>query len=96
MIRGSRYPTEKHLRHALLDRVRRFVALTGRSRSEIGVGALNDKAAVGRIEEGSNFKIGTYQRLMTWLDDNWPRRRLTQRKSGRRQEATDNDSVSQV
>ena len=96
MIRVARYPTEKRLRALLIVRVNHFMALTGCSRSEIGTEALNDKAAVGRIEKGSNFQIATYQRLMSWLDNNWPRRRdgrfrdlspSKRRKSDRRQSA---------
>ena len=70
------YPKSSDLRAALKRRVDRFIKLTGRSRTDIGMGAVNDSAAVFRIvQDDSNFKIGTYERLMAWLDRNWPTRR---------------------
>ena len=86
MIRGKRYPTADNLRHALRERVRDFGKLTGTSQSTVGIEAVGDKSAVSRIAEGSNFKIATYQRLMNWLDANWPRRRLPRRKSDRHEQ----------
>lgn len=82
MIRGMRYPTADHLRHALGERVRRFTKLTGTTQSAVGLDAVGDKSAVSRITAGSNFKIATYESLMIWLDNKWPQRRLTRRRSG--------------
>lgn len=66
------YPSADKLREVILKRIKRFSALTGMTKTEIGLKALNDGAFVGRIEGGSNFMIGTYQRLMDWLDQHWP------------------------
>jgi hypothetical protein len=67
------YPTEDDLRRALKQRISQFTALTGRSRRQIGLAAVNDSAAVFRMLAGGNFTIGTYKRVMEWLDRNWPR-----------------------
>lgn len=68
------HPSDEDIRAALVERVARFVTLTGRSRTEIGLKAVNDSAIIGRIQGGRNFTVETYGRLMAWLDANWPER----------------------
>jgi len=76
------YPTERELRQAVLARVAEFCELTGMSRTEIGVRALNDSRFVHEVAE-RNFTVGLYGRLMDWLDANWPEsRRRTRAKGG--------------
>jgi hypothetical protein len=72
----NKYPKAKDLRHALRMRVGRFAFLTGKSPSEIGKNALNDSSAVQRIlKEDSDFRVGTYEALMKWIDEHWPQPR---------------------
>jgi hypothetical protein len=66
------YPTEAEIRSALIERAAVFCRLTGKSRSEIGLGALNDGAVITQIIGGRNFTMETYRKVMTWLDANWP------------------------
>lgn len=61
-------PTEKQIRDGLLVRAKEFSAAKGVPLTEIGKKAVNDSAILSRIEQGHNFTIGTYGRLMTWLD----------------------------
>lgn len=66
------YITDARIRAELLNRSDRFCALTGKSKSVIGKQAVNDAALLKDVEEGRNFTVGTYQRVMDWLSENWP------------------------
>lgn len=61
-------PSERQIRDGLLVRAKEFSASSGVPLTEIGKKAVNDSAILSRIEQGHNFTIGTYSRLMTWLD----------------------------
>jgi hypothetical protein len=65
-------PTGQEVREALLRHAEEFSLQTGISKSEIGKRAVNDAAVLGQISAGRNFTISLYQRLMLWLDSNWP------------------------
>jgi hypothetical protein len=78
------YPSEQRIRAALVARVDRFVRTTGTSRSEVGRRALNDTPFVAQVCAGRNFTIGSYARVMAWLDAaDWTPRRAV-KKSGRK------------
>lgn len=71
----AEYPTGADIRAVLLWRAESFTRVTGVSLSEIAKRSLNDPARLARVAKGHNFTIQTYQRVMDWLDENWPRGR---------------------
>lgn len=71
----AEYPTGADIRAVLLWRAQSFTRLTGVPLSEIAKRSLNDPARLARLAKGHNFTIQTYERVMDWLDDNWPKRR---------------------
>ena len=65
---------EETLRNHLLDLARRFEAATEVTLSSIGKRALNDNTVFARIEAAKiGFGIRTYDRLVKWFSDNWPK-----------------------
>ena len=77
---SKRYPTEKQIRTALIQRIDAFIKVTGLTKSSVGKEAVGDPAFVGRLF-GGNFTVTTYGRVMKFLDDNWPRRSAKARRS---------------
>lgn len=69
---STNYTTGEQLRAALLDRVTRYSHVTGVAQSAIAKDSINDPAFFTRLALGRNFTVGTYQRVMDWLDDHWP------------------------
>lgn len=67
------YPSDSEIRAALLRRADEFIRLTGSTKSAIGKDAVNDPAFLGQVAAGRNFTIGMYQRVMAYLDANWPK-----------------------
>ena len=67
------YPTKADIRAALIERAAEFARITETPKSSIGKSAVNDSAFISRIEGGSNFTVDVYERVMKWLDDNWPK-----------------------
>lgn len=66
------YPTEDEIRSALIRRAEEFSRLTGMTKTDIGLQAVNDGAFLGQVEKDRNFGIKLYKRFMDWLDDHWP------------------------
>jgi len=79
------FPSEQEIRDALVRRAETFTRLTGISRSEIGKRAINDGAFISQVGEGRNFTVGSYQRVMNWLDAHWPK----QEPRGKRMQSGD-------
>jgi len=78
------YPNDDTIRNALLARVRSFMQLTGMGPSIIAREAINDPAFLTRVAKGHNLTLRSYQRVMDWLDDNWPnpkRKKTYERKN---------------
>jgi hypothetical protein len=67
------YPTEPEIRAALVDRLRKFCAITGAAPSVVCRTVMNDTTFFSKIVGGGNFTVATYKRLQAHLDDNWPR-----------------------
>lgn len=67
------YPTADAVRDALLRRADEFTKLTGVPRSAIGKQSINSPGLLSQVENGRNITFGTYERVMSWLDHNWPR-----------------------
>jgi hypothetical protein len=65
-------PKEQDIRTALIQRAEEFSRQTGMSKTEIGKLAVNDGAFLAQVADGRNFTIKLYQRVMDWLDKNWP------------------------
>jgi hypothetical protein len=76
---ARRFLTKQEIRDALVGRADEFGRLTGKSKSEIGKLAVNDGAALSRIEAGGNFTVDLYGRFMDWFDKHWPQRRVKAR-----------------
>ena len=68
----AEYPRGADIRAVLLWRAKSFARMTGVSLSAIAKQSLNDPARLSRVAKGHNFTIQTYDRVMGWLDDNWP------------------------
>ena len=70
---ATSFPSEHEIRDALVRRAETFTRLTGISKSEIGKRAVNDGAFINQVGEGRNFTVGSYRRVMNWLDAHWPK-----------------------
>ena len=63
-------PTEADIRRALILRVEAFCRLTGTTPSAICRSALKgDNGFLKRIEDGGNFTLGSYQRVLDYIED---------------------------
>lgn len=71
---------EHELRQFLLRLAAAFTGATGRSSKTIGKKALNDNKFYPRIERGDGFSVKTYDRVVQWLSDNWPREAIWPRE----------------
>jgi hypothetical protein len=61
--------TAEAVRTHLLERARAYVEANKSSFSHISQSALGDSKFLKRVEDGDNFTIKTYQRVMDWLDE---------------------------
>jgi hypothetical protein len=68
----SAYPDATTIRRALISRVREFSTLAGMPVSKISHKATNDTQFLFDVHRGKNFTIARYQKVQTWLDENWP------------------------
>jgi hypothetical protein len=66
------YMTDDDIRRILLDRADRYCALTGTTRTSLGLAVLNDGSALADIKDGRDIRLGTYRKFMAWLDRHWP------------------------
>lgn len=66
------YMTEADIRRTLVERADQYCALTGTSRTALGLAMLRDGYVITDIEAGRDIKLSTYQRAMRWLDSHWP------------------------
>lgn len=66
------YPTGADIRAVLLWRAARFTEITGVAPAAIAKRSVNDPALLAQVARGRNFTVQTYQRVMDWLDANWP------------------------
>lgn len=64
---------EESARADLLHLAAKFSAVAGVSLPAIAQRALNDNTFFTRIGEGSNFTLRTYDRLVVWFSENWPK-----------------------
>lgn len=64
---------ETSARNSLIDLAETFAAATGVSLATIGKRALNDNTFLTRIVHGQTFTVRTYDRVVQWLSDNWPK-----------------------
>lgn len=71
-IRRPQCHSPDQIRDNLLRKVELFTKLTGKTRTEIGLGSVNDRSVIGRIEGGSDFGLNLYGRILKYLEDNWP------------------------
>jgi hypothetical protein len=78
--KNVRFPSEEDLRDYLLACANSFSELTGVPLYEIGQRAMNDPAFIPQIKAGRNFKAGTFERFMVWLDEHWPDARLSRKQ----------------
>jgi hypothetical protein len=71
---ASSYPDATEIRRALISRVREFSKATGMPVSKISHKATNDTQFLFDVHRGKNFTVARYQKVQTWLDENWPDR----------------------
>jgi hypothetical protein len=67
-----KYPTESELREIMQRRVAVFSRIAKVPRTTVCKNALGNASFMAAIGNGSNFRIGSYMRLMDWLDANEP------------------------
>ncbi len=67
-----KYPTEPELRAMIQRRIAVFSRITKVPRTTVCKNALGNASFMAAISNGSNFRIGSYTRLMEWLDANEP------------------------
>lgn len=60
--------TADQVRQSLLAAIDAYKTATGKSDSAVGKDAMNDDKWVKRIRAGGSFNLGTYQRVMDWLE----------------------------
>jgi hypothetical protein len=60
--------TETAIRDNLLKRAEAFCKARRYSLSRIGAEALKDDTFLLRVQNGGNFTLRTYQRVIDWLD----------------------------
>lgn len=60
-------------RNNLISLAETFASATGVSLATIGKRALNDNTFLARIVHGQTFTVRTYDRVVQWLSDNWPK-----------------------
>lgn len=65
-------PSEPEIRARLLRAAREFEAASGMARSTIGKRAVNSANILFRIEQGADFSMMTYRRLLEFFASNWP------------------------
>lgn len=63
---------EEILRQQLIAAAQAFEAASGMTMPTIGRRALNDNTLLARLAAGQGFTVKTYDRLMSWLSQNWP------------------------
>ena len=67
------YPTEREIRHALIQRMEAFCAAAGIAPSMVCREVMNDTSFFAKIVSGGNFTVATYQRIQSHLSKHWPR-----------------------
>ncbi len=60
--------SKETIRANLLARAKAYAESQRRALSSIGADAVNDSKFFARIEEGGNFTVETYQRVLDWID----------------------------
>lgn len=64
---------EQTLREHLRQTAAVFETFTGVTPKTVGKRAINDNTYFDRVVDGGQgFTIGTYDRVMRWLSENWP------------------------
>jgi len=61
--------SSEQVRAYLLDRANTYVEKTGRALSFISTAAVKDSKFLGKVANGENFTIATYQKVIDWLDE---------------------------
>lgn len=64
---------ETSARNGLIQLAETYSTATGVSLATIGKRALNDNTFLARIVHGQTFTVRTYDRVVQWLSDNWPK-----------------------
>lgn len=72
-MKPAKHPTGAEIRTAMLERVQAFSELTGTSTTAIGRAVFRDSKFIPRAKDGHNFTVESYDRLMKWLDERWPK-----------------------
>lgn len=63
---------EHLLRSHLLSLAEALEAHAGVTPATIGKRALNDNSFIARVRDGQGFTVKTYDRVVSWCNDNWP------------------------
>lgn len=61
--------SSEQVRAYLLERANAYVERTGRKLSFISSASVKDSKFLGKVANGENFTIATYQKVIDWLDE---------------------------
>ena len=61
--------TSEQIREHMLSRARQHCEKTGIALSTLSLRAVNDSKFLPKVENGSGFTVGTYQRVLDWIDE---------------------------
>jgi hypothetical protein len=61
--------SSERVRAYLLERANAYVERTGRALSFVSTAAIKDSKFLGKVANGENFTIATYQKVIDWLDE---------------------------
>lgn len=64
---------EKELLENLLSAVDAYCAAVGKTRKSVAWRALNNNKFFDQVEAGGGWNVRTYDKLMQWLSDRWPK-----------------------
>jgi hypothetical protein len=78
---AEKIPSADDLRRGLLAQLDEFAKLSGMTKSEIGKNAVNDVAFISDLEAGRNITLKLYDRVRSYIDNNWPDRSALRRGS---------------
>lgn len=61
--------TSEQIRNHMLARARQHCEENGIALSTLSLRAVNDSKFLAKVEKGRGFTVGTYQRVIDWLDE---------------------------
>jgi hypothetical protein len=67
MTARATIPTEKNIRGALIARMESYCERLGIAPSTVCLAVMNDTSFFAKVKGGSNFTVGSYQRIIDFM-----------------------------